>query len=85
MPPPPPQPVQVHLDGSVTLLAGRCPNLQFVVNGTPVVTDASTDFRKKADCRDMRAGIAVTVDGVRDGLIVRAQTIQIRDGGGDGQ
>jgi len=81
MPPPPPQPVQVHLDGSVAFLAGRCPNLQFVVNGTPVVTDASTDFRKKLDCSDMRSGIGVTVDGVRDGLIVRAQTIQIRDSG----
>jgi hypothetical protein len=78
-PPMPTQPTSVHLEGRVSALVGRCPNLQFVVNSTPVVTDASTDFRRKPTCDDMRLGVSVTVDGVRDNLVVRARTIEIRD------
>ena len=79
-PPPtnPPPPTKVHLDGTVRLLVGSCPNLQFVVNDTLVVTDESTDYPKKPSCEDMRSGVHVVVDGLRDGAVVRAQTIEIK-------
>jgi hypothetical protein len=76
--PPAPPPEKVHLDGLALLVTGRCPNVQFVVNGTVVVTDSKTDFRKKGSCDDLTAGAGVTVDGVRDGVVVRAQTIQVQ-------
>jgi hypothetical protein len=68
----------VHLEGSVSLLVGRCPNLQFLVSGTPVVANASTDFRKKAKCDDLSNGDRVTVDGVRAGAVVVADSIEIK-------
>jgi hypothetical protein len=61
----------------VSLLAGRCPNLQFTVAGTAVVTNASTEFKKKGSCGDLSNRNGVTVDGVRDGAVVLAQTIQM--------
>jgi hypothetical protein len=75
--PPPPPPVNVHLEGKVSLLVGRCPNLQFTVDATSVITNGSTDFRKKGSCDDLSNGDGVTVDGVRQGVVVLAQTIQI--------
>jgi len=81
---PNPPPTKVHLDGTVRFLVGSCPNLQFVVNGTVVVTDGSTDYRKKPSCEDMRSGVSVSVDGVREGLAVRAQSIEIKGGGDTG-
>jgi hypothetical protein len=81
----PPPPATVHLEGSVALLLGRCPNLQFLVSGTPVVADDSTDYRKEGSCGDMRSGANVTVDGVSNGAVVRAQTIQIQRNGEDEQ
>lgn len=76
-PPSPPPPATVHLEGKVSLLTGRCPTVQFVVAGTPVVTDGSTEFSKKGSCGDLSNGDDVTVDGVRNGAVVLAQTIQI--------
>jgi hypothetical protein len=70
--------VQVHVEGVVGSVAGLCPSLQFVVSGTLVVTDATTDFAKKASCSDVKNGVVVTVDGVRNGAIVSAQTVQIQ-------
>lgn len=60
------------------MLGGRCPNLQFTVKGTTVVTNASTEFRKTRSCGDLSEGDGVTVDGVRDGAAVVAQTIEIK-------
>jgi hypothetical protein len=76
-PPPAPTPEKVHLEGLALLVTGRCPNLQFVVSGSAVVTDSNTDFRKKASCEDLSTGDSVTVDGIRDGVVVRAQTIEL--------
>jgi hypothetical protein len=52
--------------------------LQFTVKGTTVVTNASTEFRKTRSCGDLSEGDGVTVDGVRDGAAVVAQTIEIK-------
>ncbi len=76
-PPPPLPPVTVHLDGVVSALTGRCPNLQFTVAGAAVVTNPSTDFHKKGSCEDLSNGDGVKVDGVRQGGVVLAQAIQI--------
>jgi hypothetical protein len=76
-PPPPPPPAKAHLEGTVLLLSGHCPNLRFTVEATAVVTDGSTEFRKKGSCGDLSNGDGVTVDGVRNGVVVLAQTIQI--------
>jgi uncharacterized protein DUF5666/all-beta uncharacterized protein len=74
-------PEKVHLEGLALLVTGRCPNLQFVVSGNAVVTDSNTDFRKKASCEDLSAGDSVTVDGIRDGVTVRAQSIEFQKKG----
>ena len=42
-----------------------------------MVTNASTEFKKKGSCGDLSNLDGVTVDGVRDGAVVVAQTIQI--------
>ena len=78
-PTPAPSPASVHLEGTVLFVVGRCPILQFVVNGTQIVTDASTDFRKKTKCTDLRAGVDVSVDGTREDAKVRARTVEVRN------
>jgi len=66
------------VEGSVAFLGGRCPTVQFLVAGTLVVTNGSTDFHKKGKCDDLSNGDGVKVDGVRQGAVVLAQTIEIQ-------
>jgi hypothetical protein len=74
--PPPPSPTSVHLDGRAQAVVGGCPALHFLVNGTTVYTDNSTSF-KKGKCRDLENGTRVSIDGVREGSVVRAKTVEI--------
>ncbi|HEY7291892.1 MAG TPA: BACON domain-containing carbohydrate-binding protein [Vicinamibacterales bacterium] len=84
-PPPPPPPKTVHLDGSAIAITGRCPTLRFLVMGTLVVTDGSTDYPKKSKCRDVHEGSRVTVDGVADNNgTVKATTVAIKNDDDDG-
>ena len=50
--------------------------MHFLVNGTTVYTDNSTSF-KKGKCRDLENGTRVSIDGVREGSVVRAKTVEI--------
>ena len=75
MPAPPPPPQPAHLVGSVTGLTGRCPALEFNVNGTRVFTDCSTSFRN-GKCDDLESGTDVSVEGVSDGKAVRASLVE---------
>jgi Domain of unknown function (DUF5666)/Viral BACON domain/Putative binding domain, N-terminal len=74
--PPPSAPISVHLEGRAQAVAGGCPALQFLVNGTTVYTDSSTSF-KKGKCHDLKNGTTVSVDGVREGNVVKARTVEI--------
>jgi hypothetical protein len=78
-PSPGPSPSIVEFEGAVAGLAGNCPTLTFSVNGTPVVTGASTDFRR-GGCRDVSNGDRVKVRGIRraDG-VVEAGRIELRN------
>jgi hypothetical protein len=49
--------------------------LQFLVSGTTVHTDSSTSF-KKGNCGKLKSGTSVSVDGVREGNVVRARTVR---------
>jgi Domain of unknown function (DUF5666)/Putative binding domain, N-terminal/Viral BACON domain len=74
--PPTPPPISVHLEGRAQAVVGVCPALQFLVNGTTVYTDSTTSF-KKGNCRDLKNGTSVSVDGVREGNVVKARTVEI--------
>ena len=76
-PPPAPKPIEVHLDGAVSSLGGSCPNISFVLGGTRVVADGSTDYKKGA-CRDVSGGRQVSVTGVQSADSVRATTIELQ-------
>jgi hypothetical protein len=73
--PPPSSPIPVHLEGRAQAVVGVCPALQFLVSGTTVYTDSSTSF-KKGNCRDLKSGSSVSVDGVREGNAVKARTVE---------
>jgi hypothetical protein len=74
--PPPSSPIPVHLEGRAQSVVGGCPALQFLVNGTAVSTDSSTSF-KGGNCSKLKNGTRVTVDGVREGNVVKARTVEI--------
>ena len=59
----------------MTGLTGRCPALEFNVNGTRVFTNRSTSFRK-GKCDDLESGTDVSVEGVSDGKVVRASLVE---------
>ncbi len=55
---------RTELEGAVTALAGVCPAVTFTVNGTSVLTNASTQF-DGTGCSTIRAGAKVEVKGTR--------------------
>jgi len=55
---------EVELEGALTNLSNACPAIHFVVNGTPVVTSASTLF-DKVPCVSLRNNDKVEVKGTR--------------------
>jgi hypothetical protein len=67
----------VHLDGRAFLVVGGCPNIAFLVDGTQVAADGSTDY-KKGNCGDVTNGRGVKVDGVLSGVVVRATKIELQ-------
>jgi hypothetical protein len=66
----------MKLEGTVSDLTGKCPDLSFFVDGTHVVADRSTDY-KKGKCGDVRNGRKVKVTGVKTNNVVQATTIEI--------
>ena len=81
-PPPSPEPTRVgsiDLDGRIGSLTGSCPNLSFSLRGRQVLTTSQTRF-DDGNCRDMRNGVEVAVDGdlYSDGT-VRARTVEMDD------
>ena len=53
---------QMELKGAISGMSGTCPALTFTVSSTPVVTDASTQF-KDATCASLANGMVVEVKG----------------------
>jgi hypothetical protein len=58
-----PAPSSIRLDGEVSRLDGRCPNLTFRLDGRTVVTNSATDF-DDVRCDRLRNDRDVTVWGV---------------------
>lgn len=54
---------EVELKGLVSGLNGICPNVTFLVNDTPAVTNGSTKF--DSGCSAVQNGKRVEVEGVR--------------------
>jgi len=76
--PPPTGGQTKQVDGSITMLAGHCPNVTFVVRATMVVADSSTEYRK-GDCGDLRNRVDVTVTGtVQPNQSVLATRIELK-------
>jgi hypothetical protein len=77
--PPPPEPVEsITLEGVVTVLVGRCPDVAFWTDGHWVVASAGTDF-KKAGCSDLSDGDGVKVNGrLRSNGVVDADQIELK-------
>jgi hypothetical protein len=69
----------VHLDGSVESVSGRCPSIEFQLDGRRVDADESTDY-KHGQCGDVSVGDHVKVDGVDYGAYVKASRIDIGKG-----
>lgn len=63
-PTPPPQEADVDFSGRVFALFGRCPDLRFMVDVTPVVTNEDTRF-KGGRCGDLENGMQVRIKGRR--------------------
>jgi hypothetical protein len=76
--PPPPAPDSITLEGVVTVLVGRCPDVAFWTDGHWVVASAGTDF-KKAGCSDLSGGDGVKVNGrLRPNGVVDADQIELK-------
>lgn len=60
----PQQPEEAEIDGTVSAVSGACPTPMFVVNGTMVMTNASTALGG-AGCAAIIVGAHVEVKGVR--------------------
>ena len=52
----------MDFDGTVWLVWGRCPAINFMVSGTLVTSDAGTDY-KGGHCQDISPGTDVHVNG----------------------
>jgi hypothetical protein len=70
-PPSSPPPPYVEVKGTVSALAGSCPNATFTVNGTSVATNAATIF-EDGPCSAVQNGTRVEVKGTRqtDGSVL---------------
>jgi hypothetical protein len=67
----------VEIEGRVGSLRGTCPNLTFAVNGSTIVTDTQTRYRK-GKCKDVEDGSRVIVAGVESAGRVNAEEIEIK-------
>lgn len=57
-------------------VTGNCPDISFFLEGTRVVADRSTEY-KKGKCGDVRSGRKATVNGVKTNNVVQATKIEI--------
>jgi hypothetical protein len=78
-PPPAPAPsTPVEFEGRAFFVSGRCPDLRFLVQGTIVLTDRDTNFRR-GSCDDLSFGDRIEGRGLRDGGgLVRATSIELK-------
>ena len=76
-PPSPPPPAPVEVDGRVSSLRGSCPNLTFVISGTTISADGSTEYRA-GNCGKVEEGLRVLVVGRRQSGGVRAEQIDLK-------
>ncbi len=77
-PPAPAPSTPVEFDGRAFFVSGRCPDLRFMVQGTIVVTDRDTNFRR-GSCDHLSFGDRIEGRGFResDGT-VRATSIELK-------
>lgn len=63
-----------EIEGVVTEVTGKCPNVTFTIGGKRLVTDGATRFDDGA-CADIVNGTKVEVDGItrRDGTLRAAE------------
>src|SRR5262245_41476145 len=77
-PPPPPPPVDLQVEGTVSALSGRCPDISFAIGATQVVASGSTTYQN-GNCGDVRNGRDVKVDGTQSKGVVKASRIQLEN------
>lgn len=80
LPAPPPAPAPgrpVEFTGTISGIAGRCPDVTFTIGGTTVAADADTDY-KKSDCSDLGRGRFVSGRGTtQSNGAIKATQIQV--------
>lgn len=69
------------VEGTVSGLGGTCPNLRFQVDGTGVVTSASTQF-KGGTCTSLEDGMTVEVEGSTSDGTITAMKVEVEDAPG---
>lgn len=74
---------RVELKGAIADLAGVCPSISFAISGSPVATNAATEFEGGA-CSTLKNGDKVEVKGTRQSNgTVLASKIEKEDGDDD--
>jgi hypothetical protein len=71
--------LSVRLSGRASNVSGTCPDVDFVVSNTAVVTSRQTNF-SRGPCRDLRNGVDVVVEGTQEpGRPVDASRVTFRE------
>lgn len=78
-PPPPPPPTTVDLEGTVSDVSGKCPNVQFSLDETTVQATRATRF-SGGGCKDVKNDAHVEVRGSVSDAMVTADFISIKKG-----
>jgi len=70
---------EVTLSDRIVGLSGSCPNREFTMGGTNVVTNGGTEYPGKDDCGDLREGRQARVRGIgqADGTILATRIDRI--------
>jgi hypothetical protein len=77
-PTPPPAPQAITIEGKIAKLSGSCPNLEFDVKDTTVLTTINTTITH-GSCKDLKKNTSVTVTGSMGSQGLLATRVEIQN------
>jgi uncharacterized protein DUF5666 len=78
------EPAQGEALGTVSELAGSCPDLRFTVGGKRIATSGETEY-VGGTCSQVAAGATVSAHGPLDGSTINARVVRFEESGGSGE